>query len=1101
MTQKTHEQTQRLKRSLAELRSNRHHFSDESFAQITIVLLQALRSSQTEALPGDSQADEIRLVTVMFVDVKDSTEMVQRLDTSDWKSIIAQAHGRIAALVSQWGGQVGQYLGDGVMCFFGARDSQDADAVNAVSCGLAIQEAMAQYAQTVAAQYEGIAFAMRIGISTGQLVVGLMGEDQKREFLALGPATNRAARLQGIAEPGEVFIDEATHARVRNNFAVKPREPALLKGFQRAVQVYQVLGRRERPATHFTTTDIEGIYLPLMGREEPLALMEYLTEQAVQSRRGQVITLLGDIGVGKSRLLQAAARRLDNQFRILTLKTSYEARLQRHNLIVNSARTYGYSTNADDDADAQQRATFRSRMRNVLEDGVSDAAAEATFALCDGRQPENDEAHMRAVIAWLAKVAQQKPLLILVDNLQWVDAESVRFLRELASALQDTPGVIMAAGRLNFLTAHPDFLKGNAQYTRILLDPLPENAARLLVNSVLQHVRGVPSALVDRLVERSEGNPLFIHEYLTMLFDLNIIEDDDEAGWRLNFERYNDALNTLPHGLIALLQARLDELAPEARQVLQVAAVMGTIFWAGAVEAMTRLSGVQGWLDLLTTQGILLREDESLIANERQYRFRYTLYHNVAYEMIPRGQRLRYHQLFAEWLLLQANGQAQAYPLLATQFSRGEQYAAALYTYQEAVQDRLQHADAARALELIDEGLGLASHLPRSEALPIVSKLWMYRGEALCLVQRYEEASAACQSALMLTRELPADQFQEVRAAAEMTLSEAFTATGRSGDALDALNRARSTLSDDATALQAALAIHSARLAAVQGRMDEATSHYEQAIENATRAENQRYQRMAQNELAMLLLERGRIAEALTSLQQQRDSSQDGGVTRAGGQARVALAQAYLALELPMQALAMLDEASSDGDDLPGFAAVRAPMARALAYLRSGDPVQQKEGKKLLQTLAEVRYEHLSLRQEVQVAHAQGLLYSAEYEAARALLLPLVQSSSQGSPLLQGRRLRLLGEALYRLGSAEAQHYLQEALQAEKTYGGRDLWRCHTWLGRTATDEPARTEHQQQAAKAVQALADSLSTMPELQSAFLAAPTIRAALQPTPQTG
>jgi len=1100
MTEKANDQIERLKTSLAELRSNRHHFSGDSFAQISMVLLQALRNAQTEALPGDPQADEIRLVTVMFVDVKDSTEMVQRLDTSDWKGIIAQAHERIAALVSQWGGQVGQYLGDGVMCFFGARHSQDADAVNAVSCGLAIQEAIHQYAKVVAEQHTDIDFAMRIGISTGQLVVGLMGsEDQKREFLALGPATNRAARLQGIAEPGEVFIDEATHARVRHDFAMEAQEPARLKGFEKVVRVYKVLGQRARPANQFTNTDIQGFYLPLVGRDESLGLIEFLTEQATQTKRGQIITILGDIGVGKSRLLQAAAQRMDKQFRTYALKVTRETSSQRYNLIVESAASYGYTNTEDNRKSVKLRQRFIARATEIVDEPVTDKAANVVFALAEGRIPKDDTDSVDSIVQWWGKVAEKEPLLILIDNLQWVDDASVQLLEKLAEELQDKSAVVIAAGRLDFLTTHPGFLQKHTQHTRILLDPLQEDAARLLVNSVMQHVQGVPTALVDLIVERSEGNPLFIQEYLTMLFDLNIIENNQQVGWKLNFEHYNDALNELPHGLIALLQARLDELEPEARQVLQMASVMGLVFWADAIEAMTRMTSVERSLDLLKTQGILVREENSIFPDKDQYRFRYKLYHNVAYEMIPRGQRLRYHQLFAEWLLLHTNGQSQGYPLLATQFAKGERYAAALYTYQEAVHDRLQHDDGQGALDLIETGLGLASHLPRSEALPVVSKLWLYRGQALCLSQRYEEASAACQSALMLTRELPTEQFKEVRAAAEITLAEAFIVTGRSGDAGSALKRAQQMISDDATALRAAFWLRSGMLSQVQGRMADAEADFERAKRNAEKANNQRYLRMTRRKLANLLLDRGRVAEALAIFRKQHRSAKEAENDTAIRTAQVDLAQVYLALELPIQALELLEDVMSL-DDLPSYAAVQAQLVRGLAYLQSEVPAQQKEGKKLIAALAEQHHEESDLQQRILITQAQSLLHQAAYEEALILLQKSVSSSAQGDPILQARRLRLLGEAHYRLKRPEAERYFREALQGEETYGGLDRWRCHTWLARITDDEHEKAIHQRDAAAQVQALADSLAAIPELRTAYLEAPAIRAVLQPTLQT-
>ncbi|MDQ7035837.1 MAG: adenylate/guanylate cyclase domain-containing protein [Anaerolineae bacterium] len=185
MTTTPSKQIQRLKHALSEMRENKASFSDESFAQILMLLLKQMRRLQTSERQEMQPVDEIRLVTVMFIDVKDSTEMVHQVGASEWKNIIAKAHEWIANIITQWDGQIGQYLGDGVLCFFGAQHSRGADASYAVSCALAIQQAVANYAKKVNQQYD-ITFAVRIGISTGRVVVGMVGDASKQELLALG---------------------------------------------------------------------------------------------------------------------------------------------------------------------------------------------------------------------------------------------------------------------------------------------------------------------------------------------------------------------------------------------------------------------------------------------------------------------------------------------------------------------------------------------------------------------------------------------------------------------------------------------------------------------------------------------------------------------------------------------------------------------------------------------------------------------------------------------------------------------------------------------------------------------------------------------------
>ena len=190
---------EKLKRALSELRHNRTQFSPEVFTYLSLMLMDRLRDAQTRLVEDIRQTDEVRLVTVMFVDVENSTELAQQMDASDWKNVLGESHRRLAEAISEWDGQIGQYLGDGLLSFFGARRSGGDDALRAVSCALAAQSVIDAYAVEVN-EAHGIHFSTRIGISTGRVVVGMIGNEDRQELLALGPATNLAARLQSLAD-------------------------------------------------------------------------------------------------------------------------------------------------------------------------------------------------------------------------------------------------------------------------------------------------------------------------------------------------------------------------------------------------------------------------------------------------------------------------------------------------------------------------------------------------------------------------------------------------------------------------------------------------------------------------------------------------------------------------------------------------------------------------------------------------------------------------------------------------------------------------------------------------------------------------------------
>ena len=331
-------QIDHLTTALQEIRDHKAVFSKEAYSQIVLALLEKKRRAQT--MKPLAATDEIRLVTVMFVDVKDSTEIARVLGSSDWKAVISEAHQLLAKLVAQWDGEIGQYLGDGLLCFFGAHHSKGDDAIRAVACALAVQNAMKEFGIDVYLRYAS-EFQVRIGISTGRVAVGMIGNQIKQEFLALGPATNLAARLQSIADPGGILIDEQTNNRVRHHFVTKGYRPKQLKGFDSPITYYEVEKRRSSPPMQLTTTQISGIELPFVGREKELKQIIDIWGTVTQQNQLHVITLSGDIGLGKSRLLQQAIGKLSGGIPLtqLTMIAHYEYRNVSHNLLRDLLRT------------------------------------------------------------------------------------------------------------------------------------------------------------------------------------------------------------------------------------------------------------------------------------------------------------------------------------------------------------------------------------------------------------------------------------------------------------------------------------------------------------------------------------------------------------------------------------------------------------------------------------------------------------------------------------------------------------------------------------------------------------------------------------------
>lgn len=1091
----------KLQAALAEMLAHRDLFTDETYNQIILALYDKLRGAQLrdetdDSGPAGAAADEIRLVTVMFVDVSDSTRLAERFEVEDWKAIIGGAHALLSEVVSAWDGQVGQYLGDGLLCFFGAHHSMGDEAVRAVSSALAAQEAIANYARGVHASY-GVDFAVRIALSTGRAVVGMIGGGEKQELLAMGTPTNLAARLQSLGEPGSVIIDAQTYRRVRRYFIAHAHPVIQIKGFEDPVEYFTVAGwRRHRPA-QLTSNTVAGIETAFVGRAAELERLLGACQQALETRRFQVITISGDVGIGKSRLLQEALyRAADLPFTQLTIAGSYEKRQVSYSLF---ASLLAANCNLREDmprAEAEQLIEAYITQSWPHQQATRCAEVMGFVAGCgfDDRpsvqtlrpgSPGQRQAVYAALAPWFHGLAQQGPLLIGVDNLQWLDQESLGFLDYLAQELADTPGVLVTAARPELDVYYPHYQAGFPAHTRIELERLAEAEIAALVDSVLSHVERVPDTLPALIRERAEGNPLFVEEFLHMLFDSGVFEPQDSGRWRVNLFLYGTMASKLPNGLLALLQARLDELPLTTRQALQAAAVMGQTFWAGALAAVIGPELVQHVLESLEARGIIVQRQHSSFDGEREYFFRHTLYREVAYAMLTRPNREAYHRRIAAWLAERVRDWPDYLALLADHYLKGQQQHEALTTYLRAAEDRYARGLLDETLKMVAGGLSAVRETPREIALPLVSRLWLLQGMALNALDRYDESSAASQTALMLLDELPPHHMREERAAAASMLASAYISLRRYEEAEARLSAARDLLTADDTHQQVTLLRIFSNLYLAQGRLDEGFSYAQQALLLAEQGQYHREITQVMATLSTISLERGDFAAALYYTGRLADRNRaDGNLYYQILDLRQ-LAYIYANLLAYPQALALCDEA-----------------AVLMAHIRYNDPIVQgvrgiclvalgraAEGLALLHELVDDR--HRSAHTGLLLALAQALLLAGDCAASMEQAAALAAETHGRNNMFHARSLLWLGWAQHELGDARAVTTLHQALENELVYGGRDVWLCYYVLGRASRHAATADHYNWQALHTLHAIANSLDAYPDLREALLRSSIVR----------
>ncbi len=1079
----------RLRAALAEIFAQRDVFSEETYTQIIIAIYDKIRTLQTTpevAPPQLEGGDEIRLVTIMFVDVVDSTEMTQSLEADDWKATIGTAHSHIARLTNRWGGVVGQYLGDGLLCFFGIHHSQEDDPLRAVYCALDIHHTIANFARDVFLKYDLI-FNVRIGISTGRAVVGYFGSDENKSLLALGAPTNLASRLQSIAQPNDTLIDAQTYRRVRDHFVIEERPVAEFKGFDAPIEHYRVVRRREQRPTRLTTTSIAKIEINFVGREQELTFLKNTLQRVRQHNRGAAVTIYGDIGLGKSRLLQETLD-ASRHFRQLIAVGNYQKKHSSYGLLQDLlAAQCGLKDDTPVDV-------IEKRIVEHIQETWPHPDAEATahalgflagygfvgsphvLSLEKGT-PEQKQVANAIIARWFRALAEAGPLLIAVDNLQWIDQESLGLLEYLAHELAHEPIAIVGTARPDFRDYAPGYMLDFEQHAELELHRLSEEHICAIINTVFGQVEQVPDTLPDLILQRAEGNPLFVEEFIYMLFDNGIIEQADNGRWRVNRLQYSMRSSKLPGGLVATLQARLDELTATTRQVIQMASVMGVDFWPDAIARLIPPEEVESALADLQARGMIIQKAESEFEREPEYQFRHTLYRDVVYSMLTRQNREIYHRNVAAWLEERVSARPEYLETLAEHYLKSRQHRESLETYVAAARDRYQRGLLEETLTMIERGLDAAREVPREIALQMVSVLWLLQGQVLDALDRYQESSAASQTALMLMDEMPEDCMAEERVIAARALAGAHLNLGNYDEAFDALNRANSLLPKDNIRQHAAILRTFGMLFRARGQLNESLAYQQEAFTLAQQAGDKREMARISAVLSMIALDRGDFATALSYCEHVLDMNRREDNLYYQILDLRQMAAIYRSLFAYDKALAICDEAE------PLQARIRyhdslLHTSRALSQISLG---QVEEGIRLLRQTAAEEHQNPMVRQEVQLGLVMGLSMIGDYEQCLHHATALAEQSRDHNVIFYGRGLLWQGMALQALGSDKALAVLREAAEYELTYGGRYAWLCYYALGAASPDPEEARAWYDQSAHVLLALASSLHTRPELQ--------------------
>ena len=616
------------------------------------------------AAPGEQR----RLVTVLFADVSGYTAVAERLDHETVKSLIERCLTRLAGEVDRFGGRVDKFIGDNVMAVFGAPVAHEDDAERAVRAALGMQFAMAELNREVEPGF-GFELALRIGVNTGEVLAGTVGA----QYTVVGDAVNVAARLQAAARVGGILIGERTRRATEGAIDASEIPPLSLKGKGEPVAAWEVIGLRAARQQEERRT----LRTPLVGRDDELAALERLFGRVIREAAPQLVTVVGQAGVGKSRLLIELQRKLEQRDPPVRMRhgrcLAFGEGVVYWPLSEMLRQECGI---VDDDGPSQAWEKLSQRLGPLLaaEEAPgevdrrlaplarllgAEASPEHTAPEPDGEQSSR-ESFFGAVRAVLEALAREEPLVLAWEDIHWADEGTLDLIDYLSQWLR-APILQVCLAREQLLDRRPTWALLRRTASAVFLEPLAPQDTLALIESLL-HETGAGTDLLEALAERSGGNPLFAETIVKRIAE--------EGG----------AAAELPDTVQGLLAARLDALEPVERELVAHASVLGRTFSQSALEPVAASIGT----DLDETLRALREKDLIVlgehVSGERELSFKHVLIRDVAYAMLPKAVRARKHAEVGEFIETRAGERSEGVvALLAEHYGRAAALAAEVH--------------------------------------------------------------------------------------------------------------------------------------------------------------------------------------------------------------------------------------------------------------------------------------------------------------------------------------------------------------------------------------------------------------------------------------
>ena len=806
--------------------------------------LKALQKSAPRGVIEKVQAARTQIegerkpVTILFADIVGSTSLAERLDPEDWVDIVSGAHHRVSEAIYRYEGTIAQLLGDGVLAFFGAPITHEDDPVRALHSALEIQESVSEYSRELKGTIDN--FQMRVGVNTGTVVIGDIGTDMHLEYLAFGDAVNVAARVESAAEPGTILISEETHKLTIPYFTTEALEPVDVQGKTEPLLVYRVLaatGEARKPR------GVAGLESPLVGRsEEYHALLESVEQ--LQAGEGGIVTLVGEAGLGKSRLVAELrnATSSENMQWVEGRCLSYGHSMPYHPWLDMLRDLFKLEAERDP---ADIRDSFHQQLQFLCPDRMDDVYPYLGHLMSLPLEEDIDEiipylsgeqlktATFHALETLIECAVNVRPLVLVCEDFHWADPTSIELLQIILSLTEQNQLLIICAFRPereheSWRIREKALQHYQHRHTDIKLDRLSERDSVTLVHNLLA-IEELPAELRGRILSHAEGNPFYVEEILRALIDDGALLQDEGTG---NWEVMRDISDIpIPDTLNGVLLARIDGLHENVKRMLQMASVIGRRFEGRLLKRIAPFpeDAIDEYLATLEMKEFMR---SFAIGLARQYVFKHALTQEVTYETLLKRDRRDIHDKVGQAIEdLFTQAREEQVELLAHHFVRAENWEKAWTYHIHAGRKAWERFANQEAIAFLKTAKDASNHLPELDPADL-SESYILMADVLSGINQYDEALVELEQALsIVSAEERSSESSVALAKIHQLKGQVLRSKGEYSEALISIRRGIDGLIGDHPKEQGALKIAMASALTRQGELEEAQRWCEEGIE------------------------------------------------------------------------------------------------------------------------------------------------------------------------------------------------------------------------------------------------------------------------------